>query len=743
MVGKAAYGFDAGLTSHGRSRPISFAIVRFALVLVLFISVLISISSALLLLYGWTHNETVFQGVTFAGVDLGGLNQQQVTERINTRLDTVSPKEVVLSYEGRSWPIPVSSLGISYDVNATAERALQVGHSGNLWIQSHDWLTTLSSGERVPITFSLNDQSAYSVLQGLASGVTRSPQDAQYIFASDGSLDIQPGKAGVAIDVSATLQSIRNSVAHLSSAPIEIRTQSIRPMIDAKALQPGLDQANQMVSSPFVLTFNGTKWAVPPETLREMLVLDPSTSGKDRVGISSSVLESYIAQIADQVHTNGQNAGVTWDNNQFVIVKSTDGEKLDPMATTSSMIQALKNGNHQTAVAVTSVPAAVSDADARDAIARAGQLITQPLSLKWSGGGQDLDKAQMASILSFTAQSDQSPKIAIGINNDAIISLLESIRSQVEVAPKDANLRYLNGQVTVVSPEQVGSSLNVDASAKAIETALASGDNSVSLSTTPVEPTVTAAMASSISVPDILSSAKTYYGGSVANRAFNVDLAIERVNGALIPPGGTFSFDGTVGAVDTAHGYKVGYGIVATSNGSVSTVPSVGGGICQVATTLFHTAFWSGMPIVQRSWHLYWIPLYGQAPDGITGLDATVDTDVGLDLKFKNTTDHWLAVVASSDGTWVRFELRGTDPGWTVNVDDPVVTNVVKADTTMQIEKSDQLPAGTSVLVEHAEDGFDVVVHRQVVKDGKVVDDLTMKSHYLPSANVTLQGTGT
>ena len=93
---------------------------------------------------------------------------------------------------------------------------------------------------------------------------------------------------------------------------------------------------------------------------------------------------------------------------------------------------------------------------------------------------------------------------------------------------------------------------------------------------------------------------------------------------------------------------------------------------------------------------LYWIPLYGQAPSGITGLDATVDTDVGLDLKFKNTTNNWMAVVASADGTTVRFALWGTDPGWTVNVDDPVVSNVVKADTTMQYEQSDQLPSGTT-----------------------------------------------
>ena len=424
-------------------------------------------------------------------------------------------------------------------------------------------------------------------------------------------------------------------------------------------------------------------------------------------------------------------------------MKSENGESLDAKSTANNVIQALQRGEHQVNVSVTSVPAPVVEADAQDAIGRAQQITGQPLSLTWSGASQDLTSAQLASILSFTTQPEKSPKIAIGVNSDAVAALLESLRSKVEVPAKDANLRYLDGAVKVVSPEQAGTALDVGASVNAIETALTGGSHSAVLATTPVEPKITAAMASTISLPDKLSSGQTYYGGSVANRAFNVNLAVQRVNGALIAPGATFSFDNTVGAVDTAHGFKVGYGIVATSNGSVSTVPSVGGGICQVSTTLFHAAFWAGMPIVQRSWHLYWIPLYGQAPSGITGLDATIDTDVGLDFKFKNTTDHWLAVVATADGTWVRFELRGTDPGWKVNVDTPVVTNTVKADTAMQYEKSNQLPVGTSVLVEHAQDGFDVAIHRQVTKDGKVIDDLTMKSHYVPSANVTLQGTGT
>lgn len=743
MIGKAAYGRDLSATSFRRTHAYSYAFARSALIIVLVFSALVAVGGALLLLYGWNHNDSVFQGVTVAGADLGGLSQQQAASRISNQINAIAPKQISLSYQGQTWQVPASALGIKYDANATAARALQIGHSGNLWVQSHDWLTTLASGETVPVTFSLDDRSAYNALQTLADSVTRPALNAGFVLRSDGSLAVAPGTPGVAIDVSATINALRSNVARLSSEPVAIETQSVPPAISAKSLEPTLKQVDSMVSQPLVLTDHGTKWAISPDTLRKMLVIQPSPSGPASVSISATELERYIAQIADQVHTNGVNAGVQLKNGSFTVVPSVDGESLDARTTTANVIQALEDGTHQVAVAVTDSPASVVDADAQNAIARAQQLVAQPLKLTWTGGSQDLTSEQMSGALTFTTQPDQTPKIAIGVNNDAVTKLLQSLSSKVDVPAKDANLRYLNGAVTVVSPEQNGASLDVNSSIAAVESAITSGAKTVTLVTVPVKPTVTAAMADTISLPDKLSSGATYYGGSVANRAFNVELAVKRVNGALIPPGATFSFNGTVGAVDTAHGYKLGYGIVATAGGGVSTVPSVGGGICQVATTLFHAAFWAGLPIVQRTWHLYWIPLYGQPPSGITGLDATIDTDAGLDLKFKNTTDNWIGVKASADGTWVRFELWGTDPGWTVNVDKPVVTNVVKADTSMHYEKSSQLPAGTSVFVEEARDGFDVSIHRQVLdKSGKLIDNLILKSHYVPSTNITLQGTG-
>jgi vancomycin resistance protein YoaR len=369
-------------------------------------------------------------------------------------------------------------------------------------------------------------------------------------------------------------------------------------------------------------------------------------------------------------------------------------------------------------------------------------LASRTINLTWGTNTSTLQANALAPAIRFVERPGESTKLALDVDAAALAQVLETKKSDVEVPAKDAKLRYLDGKVFVVEPEVKGTTLDIQKSAATLKTALLQGQGTAALSTTPVDPQVTAAMAGSISIKERLTSGETYYAGSVANRKFNVEHATQLVNGSLIAPGATFSFNGAVGGIDLAHGFKVGYGIVATSNGSVSTVPSVGGGVCQVSTTLFHAVFWAGMPIVERNWHLYWIPTYGQKPSGLTGLDATVDSDYGLDFQFKNTTDNWLAIVATANGSALRFELWGTNPGWTVDVDDPAISNRVKANTEMQYEESDQLPKGQTVFVEHAEDGFDVGIHRRVSKDGQVLDDVNLRSHYVPSNNVTLVGTG-
>src|SRR6202011_4612206 len=135
------------------------------------------------------------------------------------------------------------------------------------------------------------------------------------------------------------------------------------------------------------------------------------------------------------------------------------------------------------------------------------------------------------------------------------------------------------------------------------------------------------------------------------------------LNGVVVPPGGTFSFNKEVGPTTLEAGFQWGFGLTTGGQaGGVHTVPSVAGGICQVATTLFQPVFWAGYQLEERYWHLYWIPAYTSR--GVVGLDVTVDGDAGLDFKWTNTTKDYVLIQASADDQNIYFGLYGKKPNW-------------------------------------------------------------------------------
>jgi len=252
-------------------------------------------------------------------------------------------------------------------------------------------------------------------------------------------------------------------------------------------------------------------------------------------------------------------------------------------------------------------------------------------------------------------------------------------------------------------------------------------------------PTATPKAYDAARLADRLGSAQTSYAGSIPERAWNVELAAKRLDGTRVPPGGVFSFNQAVGPTSLRAGFKIGYGITMGDE-HPETIPSVAGGICQVATTVFQAAFWAGLPFVERHYHLYWIPRYGQPPSGRLGFDATVD-DPGVDLRFRNTTDDWIRLNSWFDGANVGFVIRGVDPGWQVEAGKPRVFEVVKTNPALVRQEDPTMPAGRELHVEHAEDGFKLSVGRLVKLDGKVIDEYNFTNSYRPSRNVVLVGT--
>jgi len=253
-----------------------------------------------------------------------------------------------------------------------------------------------------------------------------------------------------------------------------------------------------------------------------------------------------------------------------------------------------------------------------------------------------------------------------------------------------------------------------------------------------VRPAVDGENLAALGLQGLIEESTTSFAGSVPEKAHNIKLAAERLHGTVVPPGALFSFNREVGPTTLASGYQWGFGITGGADG-LRTVPSVAGGICQVATTLFQAFFWSGYRLEERHWHLYWIPAYTSR--GVVGLDATVDEDSDLDLQFTNTTSQAVLIQSSVSADSVTFRLYGTKPAWSVDIAAPEITNRVPPDPRPVVEQDPTLAAGRRVTVETAREGFDVSILRTVT-NGDDVRTLRLKSVYRPSRNVTLVGAG-
>ncbi|MBI3341637.1 VanW family protein, partial [Candidatus Curtissbacteria bacterium] len=238
-----------------------------------------------------------------------------------------------------------------------------------------------------------------------------------------------------------------------------------------------------------------------------------------------------------------------------------------------------------------------------------------------------------------------------------------------------------------------------------------------------------------LGIRELVGRGISYFAGSIANRAFNVQLGASRVNGALIAPGEVFSFNKTVGEVTAATGYKQAYVISAGH-----TVLDDGGGICQVSTTVFRAALNAGLPIISRTGHAYRVGYYEQR--GFKpGLDATVFSP-SVDFMFKNDTDHHILLQTIYDPVPARLEvdLYGTQDGRRVEQSEPIVTNETAPPPDKREDDPTQ-PKGTIKQVDFSAWGASAYFTRKVYKNDRLIIDDVFRTNYRPWQAVFLVGT--
>jgi len=377
--------------------------------------------------------------------------------------------------------------------------------------------------------------------------------------------------------------------------------------------------------------------------------------------------------------------------------------------------------------------------DYADAQSQAERIVSEPLVISFQDKRWTIGRDEVGRTLAFERQAGQPAQVTV--NPAALNATFERIAKEVDQTAQSARFEWTGSALRTIRDSQDGRAIDLDALRAQVSERLMADEHAIALPVAITQPAVSTADASKISIQGVIREGRTSFAGATPEKAHNVGLAASRLNGVVVPPGGLFSFNREVGPTTLDAGFRTGWGITLSNSGA-KTVPSVAGGICQVATTLFQPVFHAGYAIEERHWHLYWINSYGQPPLGMKGLDATVDEDYGLDFQFINTTSDYLLIQSRVDGSTLVFGLWGVKPSWDVKIDGPVVTNVVAANRETVHENEPTMPAGRTLQVEAAQDGLEAVITRTVTTAGQEPRTLRMRSNYLPARNVVLMGTG-
>jgi vancomycin resistance protein YoaR len=320
----------------------------------------------------------------------------------------------------------------------------------------------------------------------------------------------------------------------------------------------------------------------------------------------------------------------------------------------------------------------------------------------------------------------------ISISQFALRPILTEIAGKVDRKPENARFTFNDSthQLDLLKPSITGYTVKVDESLASINDAINKGEQVITLSANINEPPVTSSdTAESLGITQNIITYSTYFRGSSTPRIQNIETASAQFHGLLVAPGETFSMGDALGDVSLDNGYAEAMIIY-----DGRTVKGVGGGVCQVSTTLFRTAFFAGFPIAERNAHAYRVSYYEENETGIdrrlAGLDATVYFPL-VDFKFVNDTPYWLLMetYVNESAHRLTWKFYSTSDGRTVNWDTTGPTNIVSAPPPQFIENPD-LPPGDMRQTDWAADGADVDVTRTVSRGGAVYLQDEFRTHY-------------
>jgi vancomycin resistance protein YoaR len=311
----------------------------------------------------------------------------------------------------------------------------------------------------------------------------------------------------------------------------------------------------------------------------------------------------------------------------------------------------------------------------------------------------------------MTKEATVAP-LVLGLNKQQLKAVFAALADETCQAPKDASM-VLNEKSGGyhIEPEELGKEVNVDKNIESFKAALYQGERTFSLLIDYRRPRITEKELRAHPPVYRLSAYTTYYGKHDSpNRIHNIKLVSSWIDGTIIMPGESFSVAEILGDVTEEQGFKEAFVIIKGE-----LVPLLGGGSCQIATTLYNAISLADLKILERRNHSFYFNIYP------LGRDAAVYPEQ-VDFKFENDSPHPILLKSMATDRKLSFRIYGTPTGRKVNFSSAKVLG--------QSPSGEFAPMPLSSVIEN-----DIAFRTEVVrtvyeKKGTKIKEETIRSRY-------------
>jgi vancomycin resistance protein YoaR len=454
-----------------------------------------------------------------------------------------------------------------------------------------------------------------------------------------------------------------------------------------------------------------------------------------RMSLDETTLHEYVASVASEIDTKPRVPELGFDDGRLSVTQAQNGYQVEQEALASMISDSLYSLSQEPI----SIPTTVTEPDFDDSDVESvrtliDEALSESLTIWFEDQSWTLEPEQLAEYLAL--EPGEQGQMDLTFHHDALVGYLDELIGDINRPARNAQVAWGGSSVVATSPSQNGIERDIHALIPRIEEAIANGERSIEMTYNVVRPAIDSNNLHELGIDGLMAQGESAFWNSAPSRAHNIAVSAGYLDGTLIAPGQEFSFNRAIGEISLERGYQEGYVIEAEA-----TVEGIGGGVCQVSTTVFRAAFFSGLPITERHPHAYIVGYYEQDRWPL-GFDAAI-FQPDLDFKFVNSTDSYILVHTHVADQQLYVNLYGPDLGYSVELGDPVEQS--RTDPPPDVEILDEsLAPGSRQQVESAKPGLEVTLPRTVTNaNGEVVRQDYFYSNFQPWANRFLVGPST